>query len=740
MYRLATEIGLTGWVLNDVNGVFVEVEGDVEDVQRFVARLEAEVPPVAHIDTLSVEWLEPGGFDEFEIRHSDGSGAKTAIILPDLATCAECLTDVENRTDRRHRYPFTNCTNCGPRFSIIRELPYDRPNTTMSSFTMCRSCRDEYDDPSNRRFHAQPNACQDCGPAVTHLDGAGNETTGDGAIEATVGDLIAGRIVALKGLGGYQLLADATNATAVGTLRERKHRPAKPFAVMVQDLDELDRVVDGTGAEHLLTGPSAPIVLLPERSTSGLAEGVSPPTSTIGVMLPTTPLHRLIAAGAARPLVATSGNLTDEPIAIDDTDAIERLEEIADSFLVHDRPIERHIDDSVTWVVDGAPQLVRRSRGYAPMPIASSTTLPTILATGAHLKNTVALSVGSNVFISQHIGDLETPRAEAAFAQVIDDLTRMYEATPSMVAHDAHPDYVSTRYAMDRSRFDDVPRVAVQHHHAHLASCLADNGTDEPALGITWDGTGWGLDGSIWGGEFLLGDASSFERVAHLRPFLLPGGEAAVREPRRSAAAVLREAGLDIDPALPGLASFASSELGILDQMMAKQVNSPTTTSAGRLFDAVSAMLGLVEVSTFEGHAAMALEHAADTLEDGSYAIPITRSDEAWVVDWAPLIRSIVDDLAVSVTPGRIAGKFHNALVGAIVGVAERVEHPRVALTGGCFQNRLLTERAASRLRSSGFDVLMHRSVPPNDGGISLGQVMVAAARHDTPGEASMPA
>lgn len=728
VYRLATDMGLAGWIRNDANGVFIEVDADGDTIDRFIDRLRTELPAVASIDRLDLAWGPAAGFTGFAIHHSDGSGAPTAVILPDLATCGDCLHEVLDPGDRRFGYPFTNCTNCGPRFSIIRELPYDRPNTTMSSFTMCPECTAEYADPLDRRFHAQPNACPTCGPRVSFAQGvAGPGQAGAAAIEAASEMIRGGGIVAVKGLGGYQLLTDATSDDAVGRLRMRKHRPTKPFAVLVADLDrarEIVRVDDA--AADLLSGVHAPIVVLDRERDARLSSAVAPGNPTVGVMLPTTPIHHLVARLVGVPMIATSGNRSDEPICTDDAEARERLGSIADGFLSNDRPIERHVDDSVVRIVGGVPQILRRARGYAPMPVVHDEAIPPLVATGAHLKNTIAVASGGNVFVSQHIGDLETEEASAAFTRVVEDLARMYDVTPAVVAHDLHPDYVSTRYALGSGAPPGTPRVAVQHHHAHLASCLADNDHPGPALGVTWDGTGYGTDGTVWGGEFLLGDAAGFERVAHLRPFRIPGGDAAVREPRRSAAGILHELGKVLRPGDPGLGSFGGDELGILATMMDRGINAPVTTSAGRLFDAVAAMLGLGSTSSFEGEAAIALEHAANGIDAG-YELTV-EGGPPYVLDWGPMIDGILRDLGGGTGPGTIAGRFHGALVGGIVEVARRVGHPIVALTGGCFQNRLLTESAVRELRDSGFDVLVHRRVPPNDGGISLGQAVVAAA------------
>jgi hydrogenase maturation protein HypF len=837
VYRLAAELGLLGWVLNDTEGVFIEVEGAEATLARFLDRLPVETPPRAIVQSISSIWLPTTGYAQFEIRHSDSAGAKTALILPDVATCPDCLGELLAPDDRRHRYPFTNCTNCGPRFSIIEALPYDRPNTTMRGFTMCPACQAEYDSPLDRRFHAQPNACPVCGPRITLFgrktkderpksDGQTSSVLRPSSFvinaqenEALVcaADLIrAGKILAVKGLGGFHLLVDARDAAAINRLRERKHRYAKPFAVMAPDLAQANLLCDvSTEAAALLASAEAPIVLLEKRAgarsqgsgirdqesedrrqetagdkssvsdppssfvlrrPSSVADEVAPDNPYLGVMLPYTPLHHLLLAELDFPVVATSGNLTDEPICTDEGDAFQRLGYIADAFLVHDRPIARHVDDSVAWIMRGVPRLLRRARGYAPLPVLLRDEAPTILAVGAHLKNTVALSVGRQVFISQHIGDLETPEAMLAFERVIADFLQMYEARPVAIAHDLHPEYLSTKWAVEqgrggagerRSRGDGERAAAplhssspplllpVQHHHAHLAACLVENGTDGPALGVTWDGTGYGIDGTIWGGEFLLGDASGFTRVAHLRPFRLLGGDAAVYEPKRVALALLFEmygdAVLDMDD-LAAVCAFSVSERHLLSRMLARGVNAPVTTSAGRLFDGVAALIGLNQEVSFEGQAAMALEFAADGREGGAYPFGLTtpapalracdgrrcgedggrrteEQDAPSVLDWQPMIEAILADLRAGVEQGIIAARFHNALVDAIIAVARSVGQSRVALTGGCFQNRLLTERAAERLERAGFEVLLHRLVPPNDGGISLGQIAVAAAR-----------
>ncbi len=756
VYRLATELALTGWVINNSNGVFIEVEGDQTALDTFLERLSTEKPPLAIIHSLHSDQRLPHGYERFEIRHSEEHGEKTVLVLPDVATCADCLAEVLNPSDRRAGYPFTNCTNCGPRFSIIQALPYDRPNTTMRHFKMCPACHAEYTHPLNRRFHAQPNACPTCGPQLEYIDlQVTNDDlcppeylrlNNDTPIINTVAALRAGLIVAVKGLGGFHLMVDAANAQAVARLRQRKQRTDKPLAVMVANLEQARALVElSAQAKALLTAAEAPIVLLPRRANAPIAENIAPGNPNVGVMLPYTPLHHLLLAEFGRPVVATSGNLSDEPICIDNAEARHRLGHIADAFLLHNRPIERHVDDSVAWLLADETRLLRRARGFAPLPVLLRDDLPPLLAVGAHLKNTVALGVKNQVFISQHIGDLETAESLTAFERVIADFLRLYQTQPVAIAHDLHPEYLSTKWAQEQLRMtndelrlaraesqSEIELIGVQHHHAHLAACLAENGKAGPALGIIWDGTGLGTDGTIWGGEFLRGDAASFERVAHLRPFRLPGGDAAVKEPRRVALALLWEmfgaAALERDD-LPPLRAMSANERRLLGQMLAKNINAPVTTSAGRLFDGVAALIGLHPRVNFEGQAAMALEFAADPTESGAYPLALVARHASLVLDWQPLLEAVLADLRRNVSVALISARFHNALVEAMVNVARRVGEPKVALSGGCFQNRWLTEQAVTRLRQAGFEVLLHRHVPPNDGGISLGQIAVAAAR-----------
>jgi hydrogenase maturation protein HypF len=727
VHRLATELALAGWVNNSPQGVGVEVEGSRAAAEEFLLRLDVEKPRHSSIQELETEWLEANEARGFEIRDSATGGETTALVLPDLATCADCLREIFDSTDRRWRYPFTNCTHCGPRFSIIEALPYDRANTSMKSFTMCAQCQAEYDDPRDRRFHAQPNACPACGPHLEFWDADGRRLAiHDDALRATADAIRRGEVAAVKGLGGFHLIVAAHDECAVHRLRERKQREEKPFALMFPSLELVREACEVSPLEaRLLCSPEAPIVLLRRRRESKIPSGVAPGNPWLGVMLPSTPLHHLLMAELGFPVVATSGNRSDEPICTDEHEAVQRLAGIADVFLVHNRPIVRPVDDSIVRVMAGRELLLRRARGFAPLPILLQTDVPPTLAVGAHLKNAVALAVGRQVFISQHIGDLETAPALEAFRRAAADLPALYDVCPDIIAADMHPDYLSTQFA----RGAGTRVVPVQHHHAHVLSCMADNELDAPVLGVCWDGSGHGADGTVWGGEFLRVSADGFERVAHLRTFPLPGGERAIREPRRAALGLLYECfGEEAFTLtqLPTLAAFSDSELRLLRQMLARGVNSPLTSSMGRLFDAVASLLGLRQVNSFEGQAAMELEFAADAAPTDA-AYPLGLSDG--VLDWAPMLHVLLRDLAEKVPVATIAAKFHHALVEGLVAIARQTGEERVALTGGCFQNQLLTERAVRRLREEGFQPCWHRRVPPNDGGIALGQVMAAAQR-----------
>ncbi len=744
VYRLATELRLSGWVNNSPEGVFLEVEGQRADAENFLRRLETEKPPHSSIQSLETSWLPPAQHEGFEIRKSHVSGSKTALVLPDIATCPECLRELFDPANRRYLYPFTNCTHCGPRFSIIESLPYDRANTSMKSFAMCPECEAEYHDPANRRFHAQPNACPKCGPRLELWDASEKcLANGHAALLEAANALRAGKIVAAKGLGGFHLMVAARDENAVRELRHRKHREAKPFALMFPTLAMIETVCEVSALERrLLRSPEAPIVLLKKIPSEKhfLAPSVAPGNPYLGVMLPYTPLHHVLMAELGFPIVATSGNLTNEPICTDEFEAVRRLHSIADVFLMHNRPIVRPVDDSVTREMADQEMILRRARGYAPLPVCNTDRHETILAVGSHLKNSVALSVGGHAFISQHIGDLETEPAFGAFRTVINDFEKLYEAKPAAIACDLHPDYLSSqhaaRLAATRSALENdggPALITVQHHIAHVLSCLAENEIDPPALGISWDGTGYGTDGTIWGGEFFHVTDDSVYRVAHWRQFRLPGGDWAVKEPRRTGLgllyAVLGEEVFEADLKL--VDTFTPLELSALEKMLAGEINSPLTSSIGRLFDAVAAIAGLNYNIEFEGQAAMELEFAiGETAISDAYAIALTDGDPL-ILDWQPMIETMLEDVRRGVSVAMISAKFHNALVESAIQVAQRVGEERIALSGGCFQNRYLTEHLVRRLREEGFTPFWHRRVPTNDGGIALGQI-VAVLRQQT--------
>jgi hydrogenase maturation protein HypF len=739
VYRLADELGLSGWVNNSLQGVCVEVEGGEDRLREFLARIDRDRPrplidavqPHAVIDGLDRAEVEPTGEAGFAIRPSEGTGPATALIMPDLGPCAACVSDVTDPTNRRYRYPFTSCTRCGPRFSIIEALPYDRATTTMKAFAMCAPCRGEYENPLDRRFHAEPNACPACGPRLEYwdADGRGLAARHD-ALLAAADAIRAGKIVAVKGVGGFQLLVDARDERAVVRLRDRKHRPDKPFALLFPSLDSVESACVISDLEaSVLSSPRSPIVLLrARRGASSICPSVAPGNPLFGVMLPSSPLHHLFARELGFPVVATSGNLADDPICTREADALVRFRGLADGYLVHDRPIARHADDSVVRVVMGRELILRRARGYAPLVVEVGKATPGILAVGGHLKNTVALTMDRRVVLSQHVGNLDTEEARRVFRDVISDVERLHRTTPARVACDRHPDDAAARYAGQSG----APTVGVQHHHAHVLSCMADNEIAGPVLGVAWDGTGYGLDGTIWGGEFLLADETAFRRVGHIRTFRLPGAAQAVKEPRRSAIGLLYELFGDEVLAmthLPPIAAYSGGEARVLTRLLASGVNAPVTSSAGRLFDAVASILGVRQRATFEGQAAMDLEYAADgTATEARYPFRLDERGSVLVADWEPMIRAILDDAARGAAVGRISAAFHNTLAEMMVAVARRVGRERVVLSGGCFQNARLAERAVARLAAEGFRPYWHRRVPPNDGGLALGQVVAALA------------
>jgi hydrogenase maturation protein HypF len=719
VYRLANELRLGGWVSNSSDGVHIEAEGTRATLDEFLLRLSCERPRHASIHSFEHAFRDVVGFTRFEIRDSDSEGPKRALILPDISTCADCVAELFNPRDRRYRYPFINCTNCGPRFTIIERLPYDRAHTTMRHFEMCALCRAEYEDPLDRRFHAQPNACPACGPHLQLWNSKGRLLVDrQAAILGAVDALNRGAIVAVKGLGGFHLMVDATDESAVVRLRQRKQREDKPFAVMVPSLEIVrEMCLMNPLEERALTAPEAPIVILSSRHGSRIAPSVAPHNPYLGVMLPYTPLHHILLRDMQRTLVATSGNRSDEPIAIDEHDAIRRLGEIADLFLVHDRAIRRHADDSILRIILGGEQMLRRARGYAPLPVLLKNPVSATLGVGGHLKNTVALAIENNVFVSQHIGDLQTKEAVTAFGQVIDDFEKLYDARARRIACDAHPDYISTQHASDVEKTAGLAVHRVQHHYAHILSCMAENAIDAPALGVAWDGSGYGPDGTIWGGEFLLIRPHGFQRLAHLRTFPLPGGDAAVKKPIHSALGLLYE--------ILGADAFTGREPKLLRQMLQKSIRCPKTSSAGRLFDAVASLVGIRDEVRFEGQAAIELEFAASRDVNDCYDYVI-REGQPRIIDWEPMIRQILHDGRAGVDRSRISARFHNTLVAMILEIARHAAEPRVVLSGGCFQNRYLTEQAVEKLRRAGFSAYWHQRIPTNDGGLSLGQVMAA--------------
>jgi hydrogenase maturation protein HypF len=800
VYRVAHSRNLSGWVANESDQVRIEIQGASEAVDDFLAELKNRPPAQAKIDAIEVVELElQKGPSAFEIRASEGDATPRPTIPADLATCAECLAEIFDPAERRHGYPFTNCTNCGPRWSIIERLPYDRPRTSMKTFAMCESCRAEYENPADRRFHAQPIACPTCGPQLQLLPSSTERhIQGEGCIEQAANALLAGQILALKGLGGFQLAVDATNASVVALLRQRKRRPDRPFALMMRSLDEVRRYCEVSDDEAaMLTSHQAPIVLLrrngdiEEKPTiKKIAENIAPGNPYLGVMLPYTPLHHLLIDSVARPIVCTSGNISEEPMAISIEEAVERLGGVADLFLTHNRPIVRPVDDSIVRFGPAGMQILRRARGFAPLPIEIRNPHGNaILALGGHLKNTVGICLqrrkaeggrrkhnslsntllrhssfvipssppfpfplppfSSPVIVSSHIGDLDSLASVEVFHRAVDDLLDFYAVRPGVVVCDLHPDYASTRHAETLASRWNVPLVRVQHHHAHVAACMAEHDLAGPVLGFAWDGTGYGSDGTIWGGEALVASADGdFSRAAHFRTFALPGGDTAARQPRRSALGVLYEI---FGEAASRYAKtwFAPDELKTILKMLERGTNCPRTSSLGRIFDAVAAITGFSDPITYEGQAAMALEYAASSIAPiplagttkwsgpgvRAYPLPILHSSQKTApltLDWQPMIVQMLTDLASGESPGSIAYRFHETLAAAAVEVAKVVNLPQIVLCGGCFQNVLLLKLTHSRLTEAGFQVFFPQQFPPGDGGIALGQIYLAGIRAGT--------
>ncbi len=747
IYRLATERQLTGTITNTPSGVTIEVQGQREFVDDFVSCLPHRAPPLARITNVAVLDIPCNVDPEFRILASQTGEAVHTLISPDVATCDDCLRELLDPADRRHRYPFINCTNCGPRFTIVRDIPYDRPRTSMAVFPMCRACQAEYDDPLNRRFHAQPNACWDCGPTLELWDKNGQVIADSDPMLATAAALKAGLIVAVKGLGGFHLAADATNPAAVTLLRERKRRVEKPFAIMVPNVEAAGEFCE-VGMEErealrsiqrpivLLKRKSIqrPIVLLKRKSTNLIADQVAPFNRYLGVFLPYTPLHHLLLAeGGFKALVMTSGNLSEEPIAIDNDEARSRLNGLADYVLVHNREILLRCDDSVVQVVSGQTRQMRRSRGFVPVPVFLREETPAILAVGGELKNTVCLTKGKHAFLSQHIGDLENLESYKFFGEAVEHLTKILEIRPEAIAYDLHPDYFSTKWALQQT---GVPQIGVQHHHAHIASCMAENHLQGSVIGFALDGTGYGTDGNIWGGEVLLANYSSFERAAHFEYIPMPGAAAAIHEPWRMAVSYLaHHFGRDfLTMTLPFVAGLDRRKVELLLQMLERRMNSPLTSSCGRLFDAIAALSGVRHQVNYEAQAAIELEMTIrDSRDGGSYPLEMLPNHDGWIIGTRAMLEAVIRDLVCNTPAGIISARFHNGLVDMFSRVAtllrQRTGLNRVCLSGGSFNNRYLAEHLRGQLLNSGFEVFTQREAPCGDGGLSLGQAVIAAHR-----------
>jgi len=721
IYRLAKEYNLKGWVLNTSSSVEIEVEGEKESIERFISDIKRKAPPVARIERIEVEDSVPNNYRDFLIKESKEEPGYQ-LISPDIAVCEDCLRELFDPRDRRYRYPFINCTNCGPRFTIIKDIPYDRKNTTMDKFRMCKDCEEEYNDPLNRRFHAQPNACPICGPRLW-IEGLKVEDP----IEETARLLKEGFIVAIKGLGGFHLACDATNDNAVRLLRERKKRGYKPFALMMKDLNTIKMYCYVTPEEEkVLVSPQAPIVLLKIKDLGDISRGVAPNNNYLGVMLPYTPVHHMLLREVSKPLVMTSGNLSEEPICQDSEEALNRLKGIADYFLLNDRDIYSRYDDSVVFVFDGKPQLIRRARGYAPSPVKIPFKIKQTLACGGELKNTFCLTRDNYAFISQHIGDLENIETLEHFINTIELYKRLFRIEPQVVACDLHPDYLSTRYAL---QFEGtLPVIRVQHHYAHIVSCMGENSITEPVIGISLDGSGYGLDGNIWGGEVLIADYDGFIRKAHLEYLPMPGGELAIRRPYRLTIGYLFKLFGKI-PDLPFLNAVPEEEIRIIKEQVEKGINTPFTSSMGRLFDAVSSLLDICQEATYEGQPAVELEMMGKDIEDDEYySWEIEKENGIFILRVKKLFEGLLSDIDV-LPVSIISTKFHNTVARMMLDVTllirEETKIDKVALSGGCFQNRRLLNRLVRLLREKDFEVYTHNQVPCNDGGLSLGQAII---------------
>jgi len=739
VYRLAREESLGGFIGNDTNGVLIEVEGAPGSIERFLHRLRGEAPALARIDSVATREIPARGETSFQIVASEVRGAVATGIPADAATCVDCLRELLDAKDRRYRYAFLNCTNCGPRFTITRRIPYDRPQTSMAKFKMCKACQAEYDDPANRRFHAQPNACRECGPRLWLVDGAGAPIDCDDAVEETIERLVGGAILAIKGIGGFHLACDATSETAVGRLRERKRRYGKPLAVMVRDVDAARELTElGSEEEALLTAFARPIVLVRRRGDGVIAPSVAPGVPWLGVFLPYAPLQHLLFADArVRALVMTSANLSEEPIAIDNEECLARLAGIADAFLLHDREILQRCDDSVTAVVDGAPQILRRARGFVPLSVPLPIDAPPLLAVGGHLKNAFALARGRLVYQSQHLGDLENLTGLNFFRESLDHLMRTFEVAPEAVVHDMHPGYLSTTLAREWAAERNLRVIAVQHHHAHIAGCMAEHGLEGPVIGLSLDGTGYGTDGKIWGGEVLIARLDGFKRFAHLEYVPMPGGEKAIREPWRMALGALHAARCDIESEeVLRAVGVKAQDARVVKQMIARGVNTPGTSSLGRLFDAVaSVVLGRGAVD-YEAQAAIELEGVAvgqdDRLRNHAYVPELWEGDDSLILKTEYLWKTLIEDLKRGVCRERISAEFHAGVAEGFIKAASNARQNtginQVALSGGCMHNRRLARLLRVGLEEEGFTVYQHRQVSPGDAGLSYGQAVIAAA------------
>jgi hydrogenase maturation protein HypF len=733
IYRLAIERNLCGNVSNSPSGVTIEIQGPIEAVEEFVSRLPAEAPPLSQITDVQVHEVCCNGDRDFRIVATQRGAPIRTLISPDVSICSDCLRELFDPQDRRYRYPFINCTNCGPRFTIVRDIPYDRPYTSMAGFRMCPACQAEYDDPLNRRFHAQPNACWQCGPQVELWDREGRNMSPKNPIAQAAAGLLADLVVAIKGLGGFHLAVDATSPSAVALLRERKRRVEKPFAIMVPSLEAVgDFCRINELAAKVLSSPHHPIVLLPKVASGGIAEDIAPRNRYLGVFLPYTPLHHLLfAEGGFKALVMTSGNLSEEPIAIDNREAVDRLGDLADCFLVHDRPILRRCDDSVVRIVDNKPRQLRRSRGYVPVPVFLKDELPPILAVGGELKNTVCLTRGKHAFLSQHIGDLENLESYRFFEEAVEHLERILEIKPRIVAYDLHPGYFSTKWALAQK---EVRLVGVQHHHAHIASCMAENHLEGKVIGFALDGTGYGTDGNIWGGEVLIAGYKDFQRMAHFDYIPMPGGDRAIREPWRMAVAYLFHhfGRAFLKWKIPFVESLDVSQVEVVLRMIGGNVNSPKTSSCGRLFDAIAALVGIRSQVNYEAQAAIELEMAIDEeVDDSAYSMDLKVQNGLRVIDTRCTFEQILIDVNHGIPVAAISRRFHNSMIEVFTSLAELIRaesgHTSVCLSGGTFHNSYLLTGLQRQLEESGFKVYTHREVPAGDGGLSLGQAMIAA-------------